>query len=313
MKPPQLLHTGRNSREIGRHCALISLFLGLFVGAAHAEEIPPFIINMDRVEMSHTGNFADSKTYFIPTVYLRVMARTQTSIKSEGSSGASAKAKVFIDGIEKSLFQGLAQKVYDDLVAKIRGAGYTVLTYDDMKAELADMDRMKPNEKYGFPTKASDGVSGVDFAIVTPSDEQAFNYGVTGIMYRYRGLAKDKGAVVLIPDIYFSITEVAGKTGKDTWGKSASLAVLPPMRLHTAIVYANDGAIFIKEHGMRLAAEVAGSVKKVSEENFDYAGWSRTTGDYIFTLDPAAVSAGILRVGYAVNDLTVTTIKKEQD
>lgn len=297
-----------------RNLALVPLFFTLFLGSARAQQPPPpFNINMDRVEMTRKGNFAKSKTYIIPTVYLRVMARTQSSIKSKSSTGASVKAKIFIEGIEKSLFQGLAKKVYDDLVVKTRAAGYTVLTYDDLKADLAGMERMKATGKYAFPTKLSDGATGVDYAIVTPSDEQAFDYGITGLLFRYRDLGKKKEAVVLIPDISFSITEVAGKTGSDIWGKSASLAVLPPMRLQSAVVYANDGAIYIKEHGSRLAAEVAGSAKKVSEENFDYAGWSRTTGDYLFTLDPVAVSAGILRVGYAVNDLTVKTIKSEHE
>lgn len=295
-----------------RNFALFALLSILFISTVHAQQPPPpFNINMDRVEITRKGNFAKSKTYIIPTVYLRVMARTQSSIKSKDSSGASVKAKIFIDGIEKSLFQGLAKKIYDDLVAKTRAAGYTVLTYDDLKADLAGMERMKVNGKYGFPTKLSDGAAGVDYAIVTPSDEQAFDYGVTGILFRYRDLGKKKDAVVLVPDISYSITEVAGKTGSDIWGKSASLAVLPPMRLKSAQVYANDGTIYIQEHGARLAAEVAGTAKKVSEENFDYAGWSRTTGDYLFTLDPVAVSAGILRVGYAVNDLTVKTIQSE--
>lgn len=313
MKPSHLLHIGQGYGVVMRSLVLIPLLFTLFAVTARAEEAPPFNINMDRVEFSHKGYFGDSKTYFIPTVYLRVMARTQTSIQSKGSSGASAKAKIFIDGLDKKLFQGLAQKVYDDLVAKTRAAGYTVLTYDDLKTELAGMERMKANEKYGFPTKLFDGASGIDYAIVTPSDEQAFDYGITGVMYRYRDIAKKKGAVVLLPDIYFSITEVAGKTDSDIWGKSASLAVLPPMRLQSAIVYANEGAIYIKEHGKRLAAEVAGTVKKVSEEGFDYAGWARSTADYTFTLDPAAVSSGILRVGYAVNDLTVKIIKDEHN
>lgn len=298
-----------------RKFSFLMLFFILAVGAAHAQDIPPFEINMERVEMNHKSDFADSKTYFIPTVYLRIMARTQTSIQSKGSSGASAKAKIFIDGIDKTLFQGLAQNIYNDLVTKIRAAGHTVLTYEDMKTDLEKMDRMKPNEKYGFPTKMSDGIVGTDFAIVTPSDEQAFDYGITGITFRFRGVAKDKNMVVLIPDISFSITEVSGQVSKDIWGKSASLAVLPPMRLFWAIVYAlppngSGGDIRIKEHGKRLAAEVVGSVEKVSENSSDYAGWARSTADYRFTLDPAAVSTGVLRVGYAVNDLITTTIKK---
>lgn len=295
-----------------RNLTRIAALFMVISGVIHARQSPPpFNINMDRVEITRKSNFAKSKTYFIPTVYLRVMARTQSTIRSKDSSGASVKAKIFIDGIEKSLFQGLAKQVYDDLVAKVRAAGYTVLTYEDVKPELASMERMKVNGKFGFPTKLSDGASGVDFAIVTPSDEQALDYGITGIIFRYRDLAKKKDAVVLVPDISFSISEVTGKTDSDIWGKSASLAVLPPMRLHAATVYGNDGTIYIKEHGSRLAAEVAGTAKKVSQENFDYAGWSRTTGDYLFTIDPAAVSMGILRVGYAVNDLAVKTIKSE--
>lgn len=316
MRSSHLLHIGRGPGAFMRCLAASALLASLFAGTACAEDIPPFNINMDRVEFNHEGDFADSKTYFIPTVYLRVMARTQTTISSQGSSGASVKAKIFIDGMDKTLFQGLAKKVYDDLVAKIRAAGYTVLTYDDLKSEMTGMERMKANEKYGFPTKLSDGASGIDFAIVTPSDEQAFDYGLTGIMYGYRGIAKSKDVVVLVPDIHFSITEVAGSTDSNIWGKSASLAVLPPMRLYGATVNAlppdaSWGDIRILQHGTRLAAEVAGTVAKVSEDRNDYAGWARSTADYTFTLDPVAVSTGILRVGYAINDLTVKTIKDE--
>ncbi|MCR4302801.1 MAG: hypothetical protein NUV63_01055 [Gallionella sp.] len=318
MKSSHLLRIGQDSGVIMRSLALVPLFFTLVIGAAHAEEVPPFNINMDRVEMNHKGDFGDSKAYFIPTVYLRITARTETSAQTGGSSGAFAKAKILIDGLDKSLLQGLAKKVYDDLVAKIRASGFTVLTYDDMKTELAGLDRMKPNEKFGFPTSLLEGGSGVDYAIITPSDEQTFDWGVTGMTYRYRDIAKKKDVVVLVPDIRFSLTEVLSKDTGSFFTKSVELNVLPPMRLNWAIVYAlppdwGGGDIRIKEHGKRLAAEVAGSVKKVSEDKADYAGWARATGDYVFTIDPAAVSTGILRVGYAINDLTVKTIKKEHD
>ena len=302
-------------RAKGRITACGALFLALFAGSASAQTVPPFNINLDRTEINRRGDFAAAKTYFIPTVYLRITARTQTSINNEG---ASAKAKIYVDGLDKATFQGLAKKVYDDLVTKIRAAGYTVLTYDDLKGEMTAMPRMKLNEKFGFPTKWFDGGTGIDFAIVAPSDEQAFDYGVTGLTFGYRDIARTKNVVVLVPDIYFTLTEVAGKKGSSIWGKSVELSILPPMRLHWGMVYAlppsmAGGDIRIKEHGMRLAADVAGSVKKVSENNLDYAGWSRTTGDFIFTLDPVAVSNGVLRVGYAINDLTVSTIRKAHE
>lgn len=50
-------------------------------------------------------------------------------------------------------------------------------------------------------------------------------------------------------------------------------------------------------------------MKKVSEQNNKYGDWSQSIGDYDFILDPAAFSTGVLRVGYALNDLTAKTIK----
>lgn len=305
-------HPGRAKR---RSATFAALLLTLLADGASPQAVPPFNINLDRTEINRRGDFAASKTYFIPTVYLRITARSQTSINNEG---ASAKAKIYVDGLDKGMFQGLARSVYDDLVTKIRAAGYTVLTYDDLKGELTAMPRMKLNEKFGFPTKWFDGGLGIDFAIVAPSDDQAFDYGVTGVTFGYRDIARMRDVVVLVPDIHFTLTEVAGKKGSSIWGKSVELSILPPMRLHWGMVYAlppsmAGGDIRIKEHGMRLAADVAGSVKKVSDDNLDYAGWSRTTGDFIFTLDPAAVTNGVLRVGYAINDLTVNTIKKAHE
>ena len=143
------------------------LLLALFVSAGRAAEAPPFEINMDRVEIAHKSEFAESKTYFIPTVYLRIAAKSTTSIRN---GNASAKMRIFTEGLDKAMLQGLAKKVYDDLVAKVRAAGYTVLTYDDLKADLAGVDRMKPNPKFGYPTKFFTVGSPIDFAIVTPSD-----------------------------------------------------------------------------------------------------------------------------------------------
>jgi len=311
VQPYPLLPARHCLRAIGCKLALGALLVASFASRAGAQPVPPFDINLDRTEINRRGDFAASKTYFIPTVYLRVTARTQTQITNEG---ASAKAKIYIDGLDKAVFQGLAKNIYDDLVTKVRAAGHTVLTYDDLKGDMTAMPRMTPNEKFGFPIKWSDGGVGIDFAIVAPSDEQVFDYGVTGLTFGYRDIAKSKNVVVLVPDIYFTLTEVAGKKSSDIWGKSVDLNILPSMRLHWGMVYAlppsmAGGDIRIKEHGKRLAAEVAGSVKKVSETSLR----GGATGDFTFTLDPVAVSTGVLRVGYAINDLTVNTIKKAHE
>ena len=279
-----------------------------------AAEPPPFEINMDRVEIGHKSEFAASKTYFIPTVYLRIAAKYVTSIKNKN---ASAKAKIYVGGLDKAMLQGLARQVYDDLVAKVRAAGFTVLTYDDLKADLVGLDRMQPNPKFGFPTKFFTIGSPIDYAIVTPSDEQTIDWGASWPTTPYQKIAKGKNVVVLVPEVYFNLPEVLATKGSNSMFDSAGLSFLPTMKLYSGMVWGlppNLGgpSIIVREHGKRLAAEVVGSMKKVSEQNNKYGDWSQFVGDYDFILDPPAFSTGVLRVCYALNDLTVKTIKGAQ-
>ena len=297
---------------LSRTSALLSL--ALLGSAAHAQQVPPFELNLDRVEMNRKGDFASSKTYFIPTVYVRISARNVTAAKNEG---AQTKARIFIEGLDKAMLQGLARKVYDDLVTKVRGAGFTVLTYEDLKADVAGLDRIKVNPKFGFPMKSTGLSRPVDFAIATPSDEQAFDWGITGPLWPYKAIAKEKNVVVLVPDIFFDLPEVFSKKDGDIWGKSIEIKTLPTMKLHWAIVQglspkAGTCDIRVKEHGKRLVAPVAGTIKKVTEEK-DLGEWTQTLSDFSFVIDPVAVSNGILAVGYAINDLTVKTIRKAHD
>lgn len=290
------------------------LCLALFSTAAigHAADVKPFEINMDRVSFDKKGKFGASTTYIIPTVYLRLTGRNQTSISN---GGASAKARVFIEGVDKSFLQGLSKKVYDDLIAKMRAAGYTVLAYDDLKTELAGFDRMKPNPKYGLPTLLTDKSGTVDFVLAAPSDEQALDWGVTGQTFPYRAMAKAKNAVVIIPNIYFNTASVLGKKGGGLFSKEVSLEVDPAMRLYSATIAgmppdAGWCNILIQEHGKRLAADVAGKIEKLDEDQSKFDTWSRTVADFAFVVDKDAVGSGVIRVGTAINDLIVATVKK---
>lgn len=295
----------------------LSLLAGLAacllqIPARAADAPPPFEINMDRVKVVHDDDFADSQTYLIPTVYLHVTARVQTETRNEG---ARAKAKIYVTGLDKAMLQGIARQVHDDLVAKIRAAGFTVLTYDDIKADVAGFARMEPNKKYGFPVKMFDKGPGIDFAIVSPSDEQTFDYDFArGPTWPWRDMAKGKNMVVLVPQVYFNMPEVVTGKSSNIWGNKASITVNPPMKLYGATVHGLPPdlgwcSIQIQEHGKRLASDVAGTVSKGTQDTYDFGEWSQTTGDFGFAIDPAAVSAGMLRVGYAINDLTAKTIK----
>jgi len=297
-----------------RNHVFIALLLTVFVSAAPAAEPPPFEINMDRVEVNHKGTFADSKTYFIPTIYLRIAAKTTTSVRNKS---ASAKMRVFTEGLDKAMLQSLAKKIYDDLVAKVRAAGFTVLTYDDLKADLVTVDRMQPNPKFGFPTKFFALGSPIEFAIVAPSDEQTLDWGSAWPITPYQGIAKGKKVVVLVPEVYFTLPEIWATKESNSMFDKAGVNFLPTMKLFISRVWGLPPSlggcyILVQAHDKRLAAEVAGSMRKVAGQNNKYGDWSQAVGDYDFVLDPAAFSTGILRVGYALNDLTAKTIKSAQ-
>ena len=136
---------------------VIALLLVSIAATASAQSpaMKPFEINMDRVKISNFGgNFGGSKTYLIPTVNLVVSARGSVWAKS---GGAKAHGKYYVDGLSKPLLQELARKIQDDLVSRMRAAGYTVLTYEDVKAEpdIAGHSRNRPDEKYCRPQVVS--------------------------------------------------------------------------------------------------------------------------------------------------------------
>ena len=294
-----------------RHALTAAVLLALsFTAAAQA---PPskFELNKDRIDLTSEDTFADSKTYLIPTVYLHLAARNATFVKHES---ARATARV-VTPMEKAYAQGLAKQAQDDLVAKIRAAGFTVLTYDDVKADLAGFDRMKDNPEYGLPTRLIDSTPGIDFAIAAPSDEQAFDYSfATGPVFQFRKLAKEKNLVVIVPQVFLTMPEVASQTSSHALAASVALTVVPALKLHWAWVFAQSGGdagnIRIQRHGGRTVTENVGTLQKVAETN-DAGDWKGKTGDFTLTLDKAAFSDGVLRVAQQVNDFTVATIRDE--
>ncbi|MCU1349164.1 MAG: hypothetical protein JWO56_2194, partial [Acidobacteria bacterium] len=146
---------------------------------AQSPAMKPFEINQDRVKVtSFGGNLGSSKTYLIPAVNLVISAQGSVWAKS---GGAKAHGKYYVDGLKKDLLQGLASKIQDDLITRMRAAGYTVLTYDDVKAEpdVASHGRNRPDARFGLPTTGGLGMP-VTFVVAAPTDEQAFDAPIQG-------------------------------------------------------------------------------------------------------------------------------------
>jgi hypothetical protein len=295
--------------------------VGLFAvcAASTATALTPFDLNMDRVKVTKFGgSLSDSNTYFVPTVNLMVSAYSNIwSQKKNSLSGANAQAhaKVYVKGLDKGLVQGLSKNIYDDLVAKMRAAGYTVLTYDDLKThpEVTGHGRDAPESKWGLPTTSEDPNT---FIIAAPSDEQAFARGITGPAAWIKSLAKEKNLIAIVPD-YFFVVPIAYGQGEVGYKRAeASVAVNPGMQLYKAMIYgmtpkSGTPAIQVQTHGKRLASESAGVVTKLSDDKTSFtSSWNRSSADYLFTLDQQAFSDGILRVSYALNTMIVSEIKK---
>lgn len=279
-----------------------------------AQNIPPFDINEDRIRESGSGRLGDSKTYFIPTYY--VLLSVHGSVWAQ-AGGAQAKGRFFVDGLTKSFVQDLSKKAYDDLVTKLRGAGFTVVTFDDLKNDpaITERDKMKPDDTWTLPTKKAP--SGHTFVVGTPTDDMALGYGLTGPGWSHRGAAKDKDFVVLIPELWMTTPFMRAKTEKGYVDK-ASIEVEPSMKLYSFNLYGINPKqagfyIIVQEHGMRLASEKVGTIEKLSETKTDFSSeWKRTSGDFSLAVDQAAFATAVLRVAYASNDLTVERAKKAQ-
>jgi len=300
-----------------RACAVIlAVCLITLSAAAQSPAMKPYEINMDRVKVSSFGgNFGGTTTYLIPT--LRVRTSVLGSVWSK-SGGAKAHGKYYVVGTDHDMMQGLAKTLYDDLLAKMRAAGYTVLTFDDVKSE-ADVSSQSLDtidSRYGLPTSGGFGAP-VTFIDATPSDAQAFSKPVQGPAWPFRGIAKEKNLTVIIPEMTFTTPQMFGQAETSAYMDKAGISTDPTMIFEGATVYGvtpkgGGPVIAVQRHGKRFAADSAGKITKTNEDNTHVShvlDW--TTGDFVMDLDKTAFSDGILRVGLAMNDLIVAQVKKE--
>lgn len=280
---------------------------------AQSSAMKPFDLNMDRVKVNtFGGKLGDSRTYFVPSYNLVVSVHGSVWAQK---GGAQAHGKFFVEGLTQPLMHELATKLQDDLVTRMRAAGYTVLTYDDLKneADVVGRGRDKVNEKWGFPIRHGTPLT---YIIAAPSEEQQFNNPGVGAAWPFRGIAKQKNLMVLSPEITFTVPQMYGQTRAGYSSNSAGIATDPAMMLQGAWIAAVNGKggtvnIMVQQHGMRLAADSTGIIKQLSEQTYEFSKeWQRTSGDFSMTLDPVAFTDGIMRVGLAINAMIISELAK---
>jgi hypothetical protein len=254
---------------------------------------------------------AKGTTYLIPTLYLHVTARN-TQHAGGGLGNAGSKARVFVQGPGKAGLQALAAQIHADIVGQMRAAGFTILTFDDVKADLADKARMASNPRYGMPTHGARAFPGIDFVVVTPNDEQAVDYGMMGPSANFGKAATHVNATLLLPEIFLTLPQLGASASSSqglTWRSSeAKISFDPAMHLGGANVYGSTAkgawcSILVPEHGGRLAAPVAGEFREIGVVRDDYGDWSTKRGDFTFVVDDAAFRTGALAVGHSLGRL----------
>ncbi|MEO5958681.1 MAG: hypothetical protein ABIZ49_11070 [Opitutaceae bacterium] len=296
-------------------------FSGAFAAeVATAAEAPTIKIQADKEK-----NFGDSTTIVVPTIYLRLAVAGKVSVAKQGSAlsavgGGStntvrASAHFTVDGLDKTIAQGLAKKAYDDFVAGLRAAGYTVKTYEDIK----DMDvvkaaaRMSPDANWGLPIDKD--VNGAIVSMVaTPTDAQAFKPGFGGAViapFQKAGRSALGEGTILIPSYVIYAPVVWGEKGGGYKTISAQVNVAPGMNLAAAYVplltskgawggtkllnqppLSDNVGELVKQDTTAKAANALGSALSLLTGAGKISG---SSANYVFKIDPVAYEAAALR------------------
>jgi hypothetical protein len=260
-----------------------------------------------------------NKTLIVPTAYVtlvtdgRVHASKQSGILQRGNASAHAAANFKSRGLDKAYAQQLAKAAQDNLVAQLRSAGYTVLTYADVK----DREVFRGAGREGGQVNASEG--GLNTLTVAPSDEQLFKSGFAGGQFSEfisGGKTRIGDATLLIPQYTFHAPQAwaEGSRGYNSVSAAANVAHgmnmasarvswlgQPVSRMMRGIpgVATTKPVINVSEKVGKLSAgtdasPTAGNALSSALSNFGAGDIQRSVTNYELTIDREAYAAGVM-------------------
>ena len=205
-----------------------------------------------------------------------------------------------------------AREAQDDLVARLRATGNTVITYDEIKADpdIAGARRRDDNPKYGMPTQSVRMFPGSNFVVVGPSDDQVFGTDFLGgpPLGKFTNAIKARNATLVFPEIWLGTPiMIPGKGGAGSI-REANLGISPALKLYGANIWRTPPKlgwcnIAVAEHGVRMVWPAVGEIRELGQYENDWGSWSRKNGDFAFVLDKGEFAAAVLSAGYGVNKL----------
>lgn len=260
-----------------------------------------------------------NRTLIVPTAYLtlvtdgRVHASKQSGLLQRGNASAHAAANFRIRGLDKAYAQQLAKAAQDNLVAQLRAAGYTVLTYADVR----DRDVFRSAARDNGQVNASEG--GLNTLTVAPTDEQLFKSGFAGGQFSEfisGGKTRIGDATLLIPQYTFHAPQAWAEGSRGYNSVSASANVVHGMNMASARVSwlgqpvsrmmrgipgvaTRAQVINVSEKVGNLstgtdASPTAGNALSSALSNFGSGDIQRSVTNYELTIDRDAYAAGVM-------------------
>lgn len=305
---------------------LLSLSIALLPVSSPAQtDAPPAATAMEVNVVNPEDLLHYSKTVMVPTAYVtllaggRATASKQSGLFQRGNASALASANFRVAGIDKAFAQSLAQLAYDDFVGKLRAAGYTVLTYADVRERefMRNAQREKGDGALGLPTKSEGGHT---YVTAAPTDDQHFRSGFAGGVFAeflQGGKSLVTDATLIIPQYTITAPQIWGESSRGYASVSAEIKTAPGMNLTFAAahwagkpvsrvmrgipgvqtrqqVVNITGKAGTLQHVADTTPQAANALSNVLSALSGAGNTQRSSGEYLFTIDREAYAAGMM-------------------
>jgi hypothetical protein len=312
--------------------ALVLAFAAPLLSAA--EPLKPGEEVKFKLSRTREGDLRASPTIVVPAIYLELgVAGKVSATKQGGSNTVKAKAHWAVGGLDAKFAQGIAQKIHDDLVAKLRAAGYTVKTYADIKdlEAMQKVERRPSDPVWGAPVAKSVLLGDAATLIVGPGDGQVFKTGMAwGTFNQFVSRTKSVlgEGTILIPTFTIAAPQAWATTERGYKRIGAAAHVAPGMNLTSARAEfltdkGSGGSIMTSEQIINLNEKVGELTEKDTTSHAGNAisaalGTLTGTGSikgasgyYHLEIDRAAYEAAVLRGALAFNTVIAEAAKKK--
>lgn len=309
---------------------LFTCFVLALPAVAFAQD-PAFSIPPKQLDVTGVKYLKTSKKILLPTVNVEVLnwgkitSVTQTSaLQTLGGASNSTSRSTMEVAIASDVpaLRAVAAELYTDLAAKLRAAGWEVITYDEAKSNpvLANirLDAMDP--EIGAPVrKVNLGKQKMHYTQATPPGMPSMATGMTMPMWGLRSMLTEMGTHALETTYRFDTVALEAKSRHGLTTNTASTSA----QANLVLAYADGFFLSSKLAGgwVRLKSPQAivgdiGEIKQVEDAtpraaNALSKGLSvlggggainSTKGIYVAQLNQSALKASILAAGKAFND-----------